>query len=150
MKQTVREALEIEAKYNLEIESNYIPLNIWSIKVLGFDAALMFAVLYEEHLYQRSKGNSGNFKCSIKTVKDRICFSEDRQRKAIKVLVNKGLINAYLNRSVDENGRINKRCRMFRIIFDSYGFKQYFKDIKLVREKRDEIADPYNSTDLPF
>ena len=35
MNQKTREALENEAKYILELEGNYIPLNIWSIKLLA-------------------------------------------------------------------------------------------------------------------
>ena len=151
MNQKTREALENEAKYILELEGNYIPLNIWSIKLLGLDAALMLATLYEEHLYQRSKGNSGHFKCSIRTIKRRIGLSEGRQRKAIQVLVKRGLIENYLNRSINENGQINKRCRMFKFDFNSWGYHHFVEDLQRLRSERDHDGDkPSHNCDLPF
>lgn len=152
MNQKTREALENEAKYILELEENYIPLNIWSIKLLGLDAALMLAALYEDHLYQRSKGNSDHFKCSINMIKRRIGLSESRQRKAIQVLIKHGLIQNYLNRSVDEQGKVNRRSRMFKFDFNGWGYSSFIRDLKNAKATREHDDKPLkiDPNSLPF
>ena len=73
---------------------NFIPVNPWLGRLIGFDAALMLGIIYEKSAY--SKHTSGVLKydipMSINYVKQITGMGEERQKKAINVLIEYGLI----------------------------------------------------------
>ena len=79
------------------ITFNYIPVNPWLCRFIGFDAALMLGLIFEKAAY--SKQVSGNLKedisMSINYVKQITGMGEERQKKAINVLKEHGLIECW-------------------------------------------------------
>lgn len=78
---------------------HFIPLNSATIKLFGLDAALMFAAIYEEFSYRRTRDTAVTLttpiRFSIACAKDRTGLSKDRQAKALKKLKEYGLISSY-------------------------------------------------------
>ena len=73
---------------------NFIPVNPWLGRFIGFDAALMLGVIYEKsaHLKHTSNFLKRGIPMSINYVKEITGMGEERQKKAIKVLQEHGLI----------------------------------------------------------
>lgn len=73
---------------------NFIPVNPWVGRFIGFDAALMLGVIYEKsaHLKHTSNFLKRGIPMSINYVKEITGMGEERQKKAIKVLQEHGLI----------------------------------------------------------
>ena len=73
---------------------NFIPVNPWLGRLIGFDAALMLGIIYEKSAY--SKHTSGvlehEIPMSINYVKQITGMGEERQKKAIDILIGHGLI----------------------------------------------------------
>ena len=73
---------------------NFIPVNPWLGRFIGFDAALMLGVIYEKSAYLKHTSNflKRGIPMSINYVKEITGMGEERQKKAIKVLQEHGLI----------------------------------------------------------
>ena len=73
---------------------NFIPVNPWVGRFIGFDAALMLGVIYEKSAYLKHTSNflKRGIPMSINYVKEITGMGEERQKKAIKVLQEHGLI----------------------------------------------------------
>lgn len=63
--------------------SDFIPVNVYLVRLLGQDAALMFARLYEEYQYQKSVRKMSNdyFSCSVLRVKNSTGLSKEKKIK---------------------------------------------------------------------
>ena len=84
-----------EAKFHRFMAEGFIPLNVWSVRILGTDAAVMLAALYEEYNYEKYSGKLGafnEFKLSVARAKEITGLSVDKQNKAIKKLIEYGIV----------------------------------------------------------
>ena len=73
---------------------NFIPVNPWLGRFIGFDAALMLGVIYDKSAYLSHTSNflKRGIPMSINYVKEITGMGEERQKKAINVLIEYGLI----------------------------------------------------------
>lgn len=122
------------------ITFNYIPVNPWLGRFIGFDAALMLGVIFEKAAYLKKV--SGNIKedisMSINYVKQITGMGEERQKKAINVLKEHGLIDCW------NRGSFPKR-RHFSIKVGKY--KEFNEKLKVFIEseadKKDSIKESF-------
>lgn len=145
------EKVENELAASNVVAYNFIPLNPWLVKFIGFDAAALLSTVYEKYTYlsQKGKVKSDSITLSINDVKLVTGMGEDRQKKAIAVLKSLGLLDC------SYSGLIPKR-RVLTIIFNR--FKAFEKDLKdfmdleitksakakdIFRENMDHIKDEW-------
>ncbi|MBE6142399.1 MAG: hypothetical protein E7177_00225 [Erysipelotrichaceae bacterium] len=122
------------------ITFNYIPVNPWLGRFIGFDAALMLGVIFEKAAYLKKV--SGNIKedisMSINYVKQITGMGEERQKKAINVLKEHDLIECW------NRGSFPKR-RHFSIKVGKY--KEFNEKLKVFIEseadKKDSIKESF-------
>lgn len=118
--------LSEEERFTTYINEVYIPLNIWSIKVLGLDAAVMLAALYDEYIFREKR----QFKFTVTQMTNLLGFGATRQRKAIEVLVDRNLIKCEIVKE-----RWDRGYRAFELNFGSDAFYKLVCECKEVNDE---------------
>lgn len=77
---------------NLLASGSYITVNKELIKEVGIEAAILFGELASEALYWQERNENDCFFSTVENIEDKTTLNDYQQRKAIKVLKDKGLI----------------------------------------------------------
>ncbi len=84
-----------EAKFHRFMAENYIPLNMTAVRILGTDAAVMLAALYEEYTHRKYDGRleqDSSFRYPVAKAQQVTGLSRIKQTTALKTLEDFGLI----------------------------------------------------------
>jgi len=121
-----------------------IPVNIWIIRILGLDAALMLGKLINQYNYLISIGRLyDTFTLSTSSAQKYTGLGKTRQKKAIKALCDYGIIDYSVG------GLPSKRYFSFRGDFDYTKLDSDIERLKLedeqsivkIAEKHDQISE---------
>lgn len=77
---------------NLLASNSFITVNKELIKVVGIEAALLFGELAGEYVYWVEQNQGESFFSTVENIEEKTTLNDYQQRKAIKVLKDKGLI----------------------------------------------------------
>lgn len=77
---------------NLLASNSFITVNKELIKAVGIEAALLFGELAGEYVYWVEQNQGESFFSTVENIEEKTTLNDYQQRKAIKVLKDKGLI----------------------------------------------------------
>ena len=144
---------------------NFIPVNPWLGRFIGFDAALMLGVIYEKSAYLKHTSNflKRGIPMTINYVKEITGMGEERQKKAIKVLQEHGLIEYWTRGSFPKRRffsiktgkykEFNEKLTTFieAEVKKSKEFKETFrKDMRHLNEEWLEKQNQYSTANIQY
>ena len=108
---------------------NYYPVNITMVKYLGIEAALFFSALYEEMDFMRADLTKYNT-FSIRTAREKTGLTATKQKKAIEVLEQYGLIDVCIQQGYPKVRKISfnlSELGNFKNELENFRFKNYLE-----------------------
>ena len=140
-----------QKQYNKEKELEeifgnwFIQLSKPMIKLFGLEAAVLLCDLYSEYRYWKSKNRlqtNGSFYSTVENVEHNTGLTKSNQLKAIKVLVDYGIITKSVH---------GMPCKRY-FSFNEKGISKLKKDIKLeIKKDKERLAkrkEQYGSDDM--
>ena len=136
MNNFTKQRILAESKFHRLMAEGYLPLNFWTVRILGTEAAVMLAALYDEFNYRKYSGQlegMDTFKFSVARAKEMTGLSATKQNKAIKVLEEYGIICKVIKSKV-------QKIRYFQFKF-AYATKFMYDIEQLIRKDEKEKED---------